>query len=417
MLSHPLRMVTSMSTDVAVSVSVEPLQVLLPWTARGASLVLSAIRGDDRAGRSPGWYRRSVNAGGAIGHQAVVPDALRLAFAGLHEHWVRAGGDVSTSLTPLRSALDLLYWSEHPLSTWPIELGDCPYDRDEPIIDRTTAELTEFGEELARASDHRLDSQLSDELVFDFLRTTSRENPDSGAYRVFRQFLIEHPVLTEGEFRRFRTALPSRLVEPARTLLDLAYRPWPAANREVTVTVCARCRNPMSAGTSTQVRCATPWCAAVDGGAPVELTVPIGTEWFEQRRGVRLYIGLPGLAEVDLQRQLATIDGVRVDLWPGPPGLPDAYDLAVHFVDQTTWAIDVKDHQRPFRLGDTTDIPSVFGTETRRLLVVPSWRMTRPDYANRARSLVKASGIDLIDTDHLVRQVENQSSRLRSAAK
>lgn len=407
-------MVTSMSTDVASPVSVEPLEVLLPWTARGASLVLSAIRGDDRRARAPGWYRRQVSSGGATRHQAVVPDVLRLAFAGVHEHWARSGLHVSTGLTPLRSALDLLFWSEHPLSAWPINLGDCPYDRDESIIDRETAELTDFGEELARASDRRLDSQLADELVFDFLRKTSRENPETDAYRMFRHFLIEHPVLTEAEFRSFRGVLPTRLVEPARTLLELAYRPWPVSDRDVRVTVCTRCRNPIANGAQTHLRCATPWCAAVDGGTPVELTVPLGTEWYEQRRGVRLYIGLPGLAEVDLERQLACLDGVRVDLWPGPPSSPDAYDLAVHFVDETTWALDVKDHQRPFRLGDTTDIPTVFGTETRRLLVVPAWRMKRPDYANRARALVKGSSVELIDTDQLVRQARTAAARLRS---
>jgi hypothetical protein len=307
-----------------------------------------------------------------------------------------------------------LLWCERPLAQWPVELEGCPFDLDEPIIDRWSATLTEFGEDLARASDPRLDSNLVDEAVFGLLRGTAAEHPDLDVYRPFRRFLIEHPVLIEDEFRMFRGDLPAALVESARAMLDLAYRPW-IGSRSTSLTICGRCRNSLASGDGPP-RCLTPWCQALDGGVPTHVPVAAGSEWYEQRRGVRLYISLPGLAELDLERRLNQIRGVQVRLWPGPPGRPDVYDLAIEFSNGEVWAADVKDHHHPFRLGQTKEIPPVYGTETRRILVVPAWRMSRPDYRQRAYAQVVSPSIELIDSDQLVHQARRKARRLAREA-
>lgn len=414
MLSHPLSRLACVAAQTPTPALLDPIEVLLPWTARGASLVLSDLRGDGPPGQRAGWPRKEVRRGAIVRFQPALPDVLRLAFAGLHRRWAEHGRRPANRLNPLRTPIDLLQWAEHPLGAWPVDLGHCPYDLDVPIIERASVDLTDFGEDLARACEHRLDAKLVDEAVFDLIRSTAAENPDIDAYGPLRRFLIEHPILLEGDFRAFRAELPSRLVEPARALLDLAYRPWAAGDAR-SLWVCGRCRNLLAVGDG-PMRCLTAWCAAVDGGSAVELPVPPGSKWYEQRRGVRLYIGLPGLAELDLAGKLDAVPGMDVELWPGPPGAPDAYDLAVRFDGGETWAVDVKDHTRPFRLGDTTDIPTVSGTETRRILAVPAWRMARPDYRNRARTQGRATGIELLDSEEVINQARRKAGGPRRPA-
>ena len=60
-----------------------------------------------------------------------------------------------------------------------------------------------------------------------------------------------------------------------------------------------------------------------------------------------MYIGVPGLSELTLARDLAKIKGVETELWPEF----DAYDVRVIFSGTgEAWAVDVKDFRNPARL-------------------------------------------------------------------
>ena len=73
-----------------------------------------------------------------------------------------------------------------------------------------------------------------------------------------------------------------------------------------------------------------------------------------------MYIGVPGLSELMLARDLAKIKGVETELWPEF----DAYDVRVTFANTgEAWAVDVKDFRNPTRLA----------REVRPFGAAPSW--------------------------------------------
>ena len=194
-------------------------------------------------------------------------------------------------------------------------------------------------------------------------------------YRLFRRFLVEHPVATEDKTLDGLLAAglsPPDLYEPIPTscLVPEARNPsyWP----------CPRCGWPMAI-VEGSVRCASTQChgagarfvrtgamlSALGAFEPPAAQLVAGR--MRQRRGVWRYTLQPGLVELDLTRRLERLSGVRVDLWPDR----DRYDLCVTRGDRI-WAVDVKDWSSAAALAD--HFRRLGGSDDPLVVVVPDWR-------------------------------------------
>jgi hypothetical protein len=80
------------------------------------------------------------------------------------------------------------------------------------------------------------------------------------------------------------------------------------------------------------------------GKAPVPQRVACDN-MVQARRGVWRYTILPGLAELELERELSAIPGVSTIMWPHF----DVYDLHVQ-TGEMAWKVDVKDWSNPIAL-------------------------------------------------------------------
>jgi hypothetical protein len=138
------------------------------------------------------------------------------------------------------------------------------------------------------------------------------------------------------------------------------------------------------------------------------------------RKGIHLRTYLPGIPELGLFHWLEECrqkhsEFIRsVSLWPRI----DIYDLQIEFVD-SVWAVDVKDHQEPHRLG--LSLTGIYGEGelqwNRGFFVYPDYReKQRSDYGEAIR-LAATSRLHRIEIVSEERFKEQVAAKLKSLKK
>jgi hypothetical protein len=250
---------------------------------------------------------------------------------------------------------DALRLVRMPVREWPFPAFPPEVDGEQPLLSQD--EATDLCYELAILTGD-IEEELAERAVA-IARDACQAADDQQAYVRFRQFLIEHPVVTRGELVDASDGLPSEV----GTLLHECYELVPdAVIRDGNIHCCDFCGWTLQWTTEGALRCGGSVCGKITSGfqrhAKIKSAGAVRGLWRRVKPGIRRYVVTPGRSELRLAHRLGKM-GVEVSLWPGF----DAYDLRLTFSDDQVWAIDVKDWQNPFLLAHSV----------RSFAETPSW--------------------------------------------
>lgn len=251
--------------------------------------------------------------------------------------------------------VDELYaWCCKPLNDWPLpktlneKLDSESVLLDLRLIDGEQKGITFWCEEWARS---RIDlrSEFDEERIMPKIRVACQEHGSGQLlYERVRQFLIEHPVVSERKFFDFCNELPTAIMDLLAGA-DGAYLSAPESlARGGHFYVCPYCGSILiradgvsqsSSEDCEQVRCQ-------NRRKRVAGLVPETERTYRLVNGIRRYVTEPGWAEVELKKGLEKL-GLQVQLWP----YLDSYDLRIILPNKQVWGIDVKDWSNPIALG------------------------------------------------------------------
>lgn len=250
---------------------------------------------------------------------------------GMHQ---LAAHQISIGASPIAGLQDVFNLARQPLGTWGLDFDETLVGTgsDSLIVrDKPTDLCLEWASE--EGAEALFQSEVMRE-VFDIC--IEQDIPES--YTAFRKLLIQRQVITSLERQRLKRQ-PE--LKPLREILMRAYHPAPRSAVEGgNYWLCAQCGGLMLRDRD-GFACENMRCTGSRRGKA--LSADDDVLWLEG--GLRRYIARPGLPEVKLQEELASL-GLTVTLWPAF----DAYDL--HFVvNGSVWAVDVKDWSNPYLLG------------------------------------------------------------------
>jgi hypothetical protein len=317
---------------------------------------------------------------------------------------------------PPSSVPGLVRWAaERPVSTWPLDLPEEFTAAETTLINPDSLTPTQACFEWIVNARDTAAEQLENQLMGEALDACRRmKSPET--YTAFRRLLIERPVLNGVELALLGGDFH---LAPINDLIRRCYEPASAAYRREghgDYTTCTRCRCLLVPTTDGRFTCELDRCRR-DGTARADRRIAPDTRGgvLQLTRPLRMFITSPGLAEVELERELGAL-GLSVEMWPNF----DAYDLRVLFPDGDTWAIDVKDRASPELLGRSATAFSPEPPHDRAMLVVPKYRFDeREDYArvftaNLPEQLSKS--LPLFSDQAVVRQAKARLRRTSQKA-
>lgn len=333
------------------------------------------------AGLAGIFARRSGAGQSHASSDGLLPAAWRVAFTRL---WWRCHGQ---GIPAPDGDLDLLALCGQPFAAWPVMLSLSAQDMQSCLL--SGEELSAFGEQGARMAAADVEAEWTENRIYRALRAAAAVNGgEDGAevervYAVLRRQLIDHPVLTDRDLKRWEGEFP-RTDGSGQTLVkrlvDEAYVPRPVSGVQQYLR-CPGCRNTVPAR---HAACGTPGCPA---GSAETVSVSAIAAIYEQHRATRRFIHDPGLVEA---RILDTLAGrkeftgrIRVTPYPRL----DTLDILVEFlatesgrvVVAETWGADAKDQESARLLGRVFRWPDSIACH-RRFLVLPVHRMAQPGY-------------------------------------
>lgn len=313
---------------------------------------------------------------------------------------------------PPGSVVDMVRWArERPLGDWPLDLPAELGASDKFLVDKDTRTPTQACLEWTVPARDAAAEQFENLLMEEALEICRAAHaPES--YTAFRKLLISRPVLTGTEISLFAGDIDLSLLHE---VIKRSYEPAPASYlHEDAFIGCKRCKC-LLVPTKTGFKCELDRCRR-DGHAEIgERYDPQLAGGIRQlTRPLRMFITGPGLAEVDLEAELAKKPlSLVAEMWPNF----DAYDLRISFPDNQVWAIDVKDRVDPMLLGKSA---KPFRAEPRfdkAFLVVPQYRFAdREDYLrtfNRHRPPELKDRLELVTDTELLRRAKGTLRRIR----
>ena len=250
-------------------------------------------------------------------------------------------------ITALQDPSDYYSLCSTPLGNWGLPILPPETDADSVFI--SYDELSEDCLALARPATEGIpdvEAEMTENIMLDIKEACSQlRNPQ--VYAHCRRFLIEHPICTQDELEGLTSVLPGNSLP--RLLLS-AYEDIP--NHFVvgrSIAACPHCGWTIRWTIERKPFCVTSLCNSVIQTRPnvrAVITSSLG-RLLRLKRGLQMYVGVPGLSELQLTKELAKMKGVETELWPEF----DAYDLKITFKGTgEVWAIDVKDYRNPTRL-------------------------------------------------------------------
>jgi hypothetical protein len=295
-----------------------------------------------------------------------------------------------------------------PLSSWWPTEAPALFDNTQPLVEDNdiSFEAMSYLEDLFEQDNAAFQGSLSQiDLVLDnhqFKQLIDRLREKSlsdlvGAqndYVTLRKFVIEHPYALQREIseifsetRYIHVTDVSTLYIKANDIADILR--YPDHDGRQMFWLCEHCgplRVKRGQLESLKRSVCTNHCPRNQGGwKPVNPANQLNL----LRKGIQLRTYLPGLPELRLFHWLEDCRKKHsgfiqsVSLWPRI----DMYDLQIRFVD-SVWAVDVKDHQEPRRLGQS--LTGIYGEGelqwNRGFFVYPDYReKQRKDYGEAVR--------------------------------
>ncbi len=296
----------------------------------------------------------------------------------LQKGWDRLNMHCYRNEYPLVHTLaDLLLLCRQPMKTWTLQYDLAHLDDDDTLLaDEFPTSMCHSLACVSADVEAELREQHFIEAVFQICKPNL-----SDSYVAFRSLFIENPVLTALQFhQKFETISALR---PLKNLLKDAYDEAPLEYlHQDQFYGCPHCGNlmlPHEQGR--RFLCENERCRR----NPViksAILYPSDQDVLWLRREFRLFISLPGQAEVRLAQQLRDLK-LRVELWPNF----DACDLHVFFPNGKYWAIDVKDWASPFLLALRVDpIPQGPQCERAYFAFPHERRLLQGDYVQAFRT-------------------------------
>lgn len=330
----------------------------------------------------------------------------------------------------------LLYLLEKPLNEW--WPGDLPvgFDGDMPMLEdgELSFEVLTYLEKLSEQENGYFhDSLLQLELILDnqkfkFLLDHLREKSlvdMHGAhsdYVTLRRFIIEHPFALQREISHvfsqtnyLHVTQVQDLYMKTSQIADIL-RFADSANAPK-YWLCERC-GPLRIKNSRLESIKSSLCEKIcpknRGGWRA---IHPSNQLSILRKGVHLRVFIPGVPELSLFNWLEEYQRKNqnwienIVLWPGV----DSYDIQVKFID-SVWAIDIKDHRDPYKLGSS--LTGIYGEGNMHwdhgYYVYPDYReKQRLGYGDVVRQSSQIKGIHIISEEVFKQKVINKIKSLR----
>lgn len=263
------------------------------------------------------------------------PDILELGLRDLQALNLLQGKD------PLpASRFDLLSRMEAPIQQWwPGILPNC--ERNDTLL--------RFGEPSILCMEwayslRDINAQIDeiDESIMKKIIDICRSDRSSyySLYVNSRRFLIENPVVHVKEIVE-RVSRGDILNE-----VQDAYEPIPTECIENgKVFLCHHCRDVLILKEG-NLYCRNWAICEKHGDFTKKNSIAFTSDLKHLRRGMKAYVCLPGLSEIELDKKLSGLK-LTTRLWPGI----DEYDLRISFPSGKAWAVDVKASKSPWILG------------------------------------------------------------------
>jgi hypothetical protein len=312
---------------------------------------------------------------------------------------------------PPESVPGMVRWAaELPLRTWPLNLPPDFEAADRFLVDKDTWTPTQACIEWAVPARDSAAEQFENLLMEEAIETCrAAKEPDS--YTAFRKLLITRPVLTGAQIALLAGDIDLSLLHE---VIKRSYEPASAGFlRDGQYSLCERCGCLLVPIREDDYRCELDRCRR-DTSPRIKRTVAHGNAdgIFQLTRPLRMFITGPGLAETDLETELAKLR-LPVEMWPNF----DAYDLRITLPDGQVWAIDVKDRANPALLGRSARAFRPTPRFDKAFLVVPHYRFTeREDYKRifeNHRPSELADQLTLVSDTELLALVKRALRRIR----
>lgn len=263
------------------------------------------------------------------------PDILELGFRDLQALNLLHRGQ---SLPPSR--FDLLAKIESPIQQWwPGEMPNC--EKNDTLL--RFGEPSPFCMEWAyslrgiNAQIDEIDESVMKKIV-DICRS-DRSGYDT-LYVNSRRFMIEKPVV------RLKEIVEQVSKGDILNEVQGAYEPVPTECIENgKVYLCHHCRDALILRDG-HLYCRNWAICEIHGDFTKKNCVDFSPDLRRLKRGMKAYVCIPGLSEIDLAKKL-TRQNLKIKLWPGI----DEYDLRVSLPNNKAWAVDVKASKSPWMLG------------------------------------------------------------------
>lgn len=314
------------------------------------------------------------------------------------------------------SDLELLTWCTHPMITWRVSLALSEQDLQNCLV--FGEELSGFAEQGARLAVTDVEAEWREQRVYHALRTAATANGGdddeevSRIYAVLRRRLIDHPVLTDREVKRWEREYPRADASGQTHIQRLIHEGY--VSRSVTGTHeyrrCPDCRNTVL---HESTLCQTAGCPA---GKPETIAVQALAVVYDQHRATRRFIHDPGLVEARIMDALTTeaerLGHLRVTPYPNL----DTLDILIEFliIDAEgrekvtqTWGVDAKDQQSARLLGRGFAWPASIHCD-RRFLAIPMHRKILPGYVDDLVAELdgRVTNVEVVDEQKLLSMVK-----------
>jgi hypothetical protein len=257
-----------------------------------------------------------------------------------------------------------------------------------------------------------------DQQEINTLRQWCRLNSQPELYSQFREFLIAHPYTTLWDLSDLMLRWSGQRLP---ILIQAMYEePGPERIHQGQFWECPYCHGILKWRTGKPICIRSSVCGRLTDQYQGMQPVPIDSNLRVLKYGVHERTCVPGIPELALRARCSPeqISGVKdVILWPGY----DAYDLRVTFVDNQSWAIDVKDLREAYGLRRTID-RALGGLYTVRedpgleweqaFYVVPDFRTEwTPGYLDIARSSFLVAGeSEILAMSEMIDRIQHRAA-------
>lgn len=307
----------SSSQDIAPATALPAKDIFLPLLASGLTRLAEDIR-DGKPLRVP------------------YPDAWQ---RGLN---ILAAECILQGQAPPQHTMAVLDWCRRPARTWGLRFSvDAGRMLEDPLFGDD--QPTDFCRELAqtiRSTDVEL--ELTEQMMLR-VRNAAEARREPHAYVAVRQYLIEHPVVTDDTL--YVATFDPAMRDFGSDVYDMYERVPASVVADGAILLCGHCGWTLEQRRG-RLQCDSDRCRVLTanftrntGSFPITGDL---SEILRARRAIRRYVIAPGTYELALAGRMRVL-GATVELWPGY----DAYDLRIIFPDGEVWAVDVKDWRYP----------------------------------------------------------------------